>query len=315
MSTMREVLAQYIVLRRALGAKLREPAVRLSEFVDFLQGQGAEFITTELAVRWAMQPKNARHATWARRLSIVRRFAVWLNAADPRNQIPPHRLIGGGRRRNPPHIYTDVELQQLMAAVSLLPSRRKLRAHTYETLIGLLASTGVRPGEALALTRSDVDLQSGILSVRESKFGKSRFVPIHDSTRIALSSYAKRRDELSFRLQTETFFVAESGLPLGACTVRRTFAKISATVGLRVPGVGRRIGRGPRLQDIRHTFATRKLVEWYRAGLDVTRELPKLSTYLGHSDVAHTYWYLSADPELLQLATKFLCGRRPGAEK
>ena len=315
MSPMREVLAQYIAVRRALGAKLREPAVRLGHFVDFLQSQGAEFITTELALCWAMLPKNAQRATWARRLSIVRRFAVWLNAADPRNQVPPHRLIGGGRRRNPPHIYTDAELEQLMAAASRLPSHMKLRAHTYEALIGLLAATGLRPGEALALERSDVDLQSGILLIRDSKFGKSRFVPIHDSTGIALASYAKSRDELDLRLQSRAFFVTESGLPLLASAVRRTFAKISVTLGLRAPGVGRRVGRGPRLQDFRHTFATRRLVEWYRAGLDVERELPKLSTYLGHSDIAHTYWYLSADPELLQLATKFLCGRRPGAGK
>ncbi|MGC0776192.1 MAG: tyrosine-type recombinase/integrase [Candidatus Acidiferrum sp.] len=315
MSTMPEALAQYIAVRRALGAKLREPAVRLSEFVDFLKNQGAEFITTELALCWAMQPKNAQRATWARRLSIVRRFAVWLNAADPRTQIPPPRLIGGGRRRNPPHIYPDQEVELLMAEASRLPSRRKLRAHTFTTLIGLLATTGLRPGEVLALARSDVDLQSGILSIRESKFGKSRFVPIHDSTRTALAGYAGRRDELVLPLQTEAFFVAETNRPLLASAVRRTFAKMSLAVGIRGPGVGRRVGRGPRLQDFRHTFATRKLIEWYRAGLDVERELPKLSTYLGHSDVAHTYWYISADPELLQLATKFLRGRRPGAEK
>jgi integrase len=315
MSTMLEALAQYIALRRALGAKLREPAVRLREFVDFLRNQGAKFITTELALCWAMQPKNAQRATWARRLSIVRRFAVWLNAADPRTQIPPPRLIGGGRRRNPPHIYSDQEVELLMAEASRLPSRRKLRAQTYTTLIGLLASTGLRPGEVLALARSDVDLQSGILSIRESKFGKSRFVPIHDSTRTALASYAARRDGLGLPLQSEAFFVAERSRPLLASAVRRTFAKMSLAVGVRGAGVGQRVGRGPRLQDFRHTFATRKLIEWYRAGLDVERELPKLSTYLGHSDVAHTYWYISADPELLQLAMKFLRGRRPGAEK
>jgi integrase len=202
-----------------------------------------------------------------------------------------------------------------MAEASRLPSRRKLRAHTYTTLIGLLATTGLRPGEVLSLARSDVDLESGILSIRESKFGKSRFVPIHNSTRTALASYAGRRNELGLRLQTEAFFITETGRPLLTCAVRRTFAKMSLAVGIRHPGVGRRVGRGPRLQDFRHTFATRKLVEWYRAGLDVERELPKLSTYLGHSDVAHTYWYISADPELLQLATKLLRGRRPGAAK
>jgi hypothetical protein len=130
MSTMHEALAQYIGMRRALGAKLREPAVRLSQFVEFLKNQGAEFITTELALRWAMQPKHAQRATWARRLSIVRRFAMWLNAADPRTQVPPHRLIGGRGRRNPPHIYTDDELQRLIAEAFRLRSRKRLRAHT-----------------------------------------------------------------------------------------------------------------------------------------------------------------------------------------
>jgi integrase len=315
MSTMHEVLAQYIGMRRALGAKLREPAVRLSQFVDFLKNQGAEFITTELALRWAMQPKHAERATWARRLSIVRRFAMWLHAADPRTQVPPHRLIGGRGRRNPPHIYTDDELQRLIAEAFRLRSRKRLRAHTYTTLIGLLAATGLRPGEVLALTRSDVDLQNGILSIRESKFGKSRFVPIHKSTSAALVRYANRRDELDLRRQTDAFFITESGLPLLPSAVRRTFGKVSLAAGLRAGGTRHRIGRGPRLQDFRHTFATRRLIDWYRAGLDVERELPKLSTYLGHSDVAHTYWYISADPELLRLAQKFLCGRRPGGGK
>ena len=315
MSTMPDALNQYLAVRRALGARLSEPAVRLREFVAFLKSQGQEFISTELALRWAMQPTNAQRATWARRLSMVRRFAMWLNAADPRNQVPPHRLIGGRRRRNPPHIYTDDELERLMAEASRLRSRRRLRAYTYATIIGLLAATGLRPGEVLGLTHSDVDLPNGILFIRESKFGKSRFVPIHNSTRIALSSYAKRRDEPGLRLQCEAFFIAESGVPLLAATVRRTFAKLSQAAGLRASGSGRQVGTGPRLQDFRHTFATRKLIEWYRAGLDVERELPKLSTYLGHSDVTHTYWYISADPELLQLAQKFLYGRRPGGEK
>lgn len=163
MSTLHEALAQYVGMRRALGAKLCEPAVRLNQFVEFLKRQGAEFITTELALRWAMQPKHAQRATWARRLSIVRRFALWLNPADPRTQLPAHRLIGGRGRRNPPHIYTDDELQRLIAEASRLRSRKRLRAHTFTTLIGLLAATGLRPGQVLALTRSDVDLQNGIL--------------------------------------------------------------------------------------------------------------------------------------------------------
>lgn len=315
MSTLRDALVQYVAVRRALGTKLQEPARTLGQFVDFLNGQGMEFITTELALRWAMQPNGVQRATWARRLSMVRRFAAWLSAADSRTQVPPHRLIDGRRRRNPPHIFTDHEVKLLMAEASRLCSPKRFRAHTYKTLIGLLATSGLRPGEVLTLARPDADLQSGILFIRETKFGKSRFVPIHESTRLALVRYAKRRDELGPRLRTEAFFVSEAGLSLQACTVRRTFANMSRDVGLRVSGVRGRVGRGPRLQDFRHTFATRKLIEWYRAGVDVERELPKLSTYLGHSDVTHTYWYISAVPELLQLATKYLYRRRPGGTK
>lgn len=315
MNTLRDALAQYVAVRRALGTKLQEPASRLGQFVDFLESQGAKFITTELALRWAMQPKDVQRATWARRLSMVRRFAAWLSAADPRTQVPPDRLIGARRRRNPPHIFTDDEVQRLMIEASRLCSSKRLRKHTYETLIGLLATTGLRPGEVLALARLDVNLQSGILFIRETKFGKSRFVPVHESTRIALMRYAQRRDRIGLHLQTDAFFVTETGLPLEASTVRRTFAKLSRAVGLRHVGAHRRIGRGPRLQDFRHTFATRKLLEWYQTGLEVERELPKLSTYLGHSDVAHTYWYISAVPELLQLATKYLYGRRPGGAR
>jgi integrase len=202
-----------------------------------------------------------------------------------------------------------------MVEASRLHSPKRFRAHTYKTLIGLLATSGLRPGEVLTLAHPDVDLQSGILLIRETKFGKSRFVPIHESARMALMRYAKRRNELEPRPETEAFFVSETGLPLHACTVRRTFAKISRAVGLRAPGMRGKVGRGPRLQDFRHTFATRKLIEWYQAGMDVERELPRLSTYLGHSDVTHTYWYISAVPELLQLATKYLIGRRPGGAK
>ena len=186
MSTLHDALVQYVAVRRALGAKLQEPARTLGQFVDFLESQRMEFITTELVLRWAMQPKDVQRATWARRLSMVRRFAAWLSASDSRTQVPPHRLIDGRRRRNPPHIFTGNEVKQLMVEAARLPSSKRFRAHTYKTLIGLLATSGLRPGEVLTLARPDVDLQSGILFIRETKFGKSRFVPIHESTRTAL---------------------------------------------------------------------------------------------------------------------------------
>jgi len=246
---------------------------------------------------------------------MVRRFAAWLSAFDRRTEVPPRNLIEARHRRNKPHIFTDQQIEQLMAEAARLDSPTGLRARSYVTLIGLLAATGLRPGEALALDERDVDLQDGVLAIRQTKFGKSRFVPVEVSTRAALTQYAQRRDKLCPRPRTEAFLVSERGTRLEGSAARRTFAKMSCTVGLRRSGQGRRLGRGPRLQDFRHTFATRRLVEWYRAGFDVEREMPKLSTYLGHVDVAHTYWYIEAVPELLQLATEHLSSCQKGGAR
>lgn len=312
MSALREALGQYIVIRRSLGTQLREPAVSLGHFVDLLETEGSEFITIDLALRWACQSQGVQKATWARRLTAVRLFASWLSTFDPRTQVPPKGLLCARHRRKKPYIFTDHEIECLMAEATRLPSPAGLRAMTYMTLIGLAAAAGLRPGEAPALGIADVDLQNGILAIRKTKFGKSRFVPVDDSTRTALSRYAKQRKKLRPHPKEDAFFVSERGTRLQNCTVRRTFAKLSCKTGLRPERSDRRIGRGPRLQDIRHTFATRKLIEWYHAGLDVERELPKLATYLGHVDVSHTYWYIEAVPELLQLATEKLNQQRGG---
>ena len=313
MTAIRDALARYLIVRRALGTRLQEPATTLGYFVDFLDLQGSKFITTDLALRWACQPKHVQRATWARRLTMVRQFAAWLSAFDPRTEVPPKRLLNVRHRRSKPYIYTEQQIDHLMIEAALLPSPMGLRAFTYVTLIGLLAVTGIRPGEVVALNLSDVDLKNGILVIRQTKFGKSRFVPIDDSTCSALSDYANRRNKLYARLQTNSFFVSERGTRLSLGSARRTFAKVSCAVGLRTAKGGCRIGRGPRLQDFRHTFATRRIIKWYQAGLDVNRELPKLTSYLGHSNVSHTYWYIEAVPELLQLATEHI-SRQGGAQ-
>jgi len=315
MSALRDALPQYVSLRRALGTQLQEPARTLNRFVEFVEREGSEFITSELALRWAMEPQGVQRATWARRLGMVRRFAAWFSTIDARTEVPPHRLLAARRRRNRPHIFTEREIGQLMAEAARLASPTGLRALTYTTLIGLLTATGLRPGEALALDRSDVDLENGILAIRQTKFGKSRFVPVSNSARAALLDYAKQSDSLCAHRRTDAFLVSERSTRLLGSAARRTFAKISSVVGLRTPLGNRRSGCGPRLQDFRHCFATRRLIEWYRAGLDVGRELPKLATYLGHVDVAHTYWYLEAVPELLQLATERLGGCPIGGER
>jgi integrase len=303
-SALHGALAKYIATRRALGTKLRWPAAVLRQFVDFVEAQGSQFVTTDVAVRWALKPVGVQQATHARRLEIVRGFAIWLQASDPRTQVPPQRILPAGQRRRAPHIYSDREIADLMAAADRLRSASGLRATTIKTLLGLLAATGLRPGEVLALDVDDVDLVAGILAVRDSKFGKSRLVPVDQSTRAALTTYAKFRDRSRPCRDTPAFFVSRLGTRLGAAATRRTFALLCQTVGLRPRLDGRHLGRGPRLQDVRHTFATRRLIEWYRAGLDADRLMPHLATYLGHVGLTETYWYIQAVPELLRLATE-----------
>ena len=313
MNPIRDALSQYIQIRRALGTKYQEPSQTLGYFVDFLENEGAEFITTKLALRWALQPKNVQRATWSRRLTMVRKFAAWMSTIDPRTQVPSKHLFNVRHRRKKPYIFSEQQIQLLMTEADRLHCHKGLRPFTYKTFIGLLAATGLRPGEAIALDIDDVDFKNNMLLIRESKFDKSRFVPIAISTTYALSQYAKLRKRIcSSPSSAKAFFISNRCTRLCAYTVRCTFAKLSQNVGLRASAPGKCIGRGPRLQDLRHTFATRKLIEWYQAGLNVEKELPKLSTYLGHVGVAQTYWYIEAVPELLHLATEYMAKHGQG---
>jgi len=306
MSALRKALARYVTLRRALGAKLREPAAALSGFVELLEREGAHFITSRLAVQWATRPSGVQPATWARRLGHVRGFAAFLAAEDARTEIPPVHLLLARKRRPNPHIYSQEEIGLLMSSALALRPRGGLRGPSLATLIGLLASSGLRPGEALALDVGDVDLRHGVLAVRDTKHGQSRFVPISPSTRAALRTYAAQRSARVGARSTDAFFVSARGRRLDAAATRRAFGGLARAIGLRPHACARRVGRGPRLQDVRHTFATRRLIAWYRAGADVARRMSALSTYLGHAAVAHTYWYVEAVPELLRLATERL---------
>lgn len=261
MSAIRDSLVQYVAVRRALGATFYEPALALNHFVDLLEREGAEFITTDLALRWAMAPMRVERATWGRRLSQVRGFARWMGAIDSRTEIPSARLLSARRRRKPPHIYTDQEIDQLMNQAARLRSRTGMRALTYSTLIGLLVATGLRPSEAIGLDRRDVDLVNGIVSIRESKLGKSRFVPVQESTRAALEHYACGRDQLCSQRLSEAFLVGERGMRLTAGAARSMFVRMSRAIGLRAATQDGRAGHGPRLQDFRHSFATGRMVE------------------------------------------------------
>ena len=301
MNPLEQALIDYLSIRRRLGFRLREPGTSLRNFVAFLQAEDASYITRELALRWATQPAKVQPSTWAWRLSMVRRFAIWHSAAEPRTEIPPAGLLPHRYRRKTPHIYSEEEIEKLLRRTQQLPSAKGLRARTYTTLFGLLVATGMRVNEALNLDRPDVDLDLGILYIRRTKFGKSRHVPLHHSTISALQKYVEIRDRFFPAPLTPAFFISERGRRITEWMARYTFAKLSQQIGLRMPAKGH--GRGPRLHDMRHRFAARTLIHWYRAGLDVERQLPKLATYLGHVHVNDTYWYLEAVPELLQLAT------------
>jgi site-specific recombinase XerD len=311
--SLREAMEMYLALRRGLGAQLRAPGLYLHRFVAFLEQEGAPFITTELALRWATAPGKVTPVTWAQRLAAVRRFAAWLSATDARTEVPPRGLLPHRYRRRPPYLYADEQIALLVRQAACLPSPSGLRGKTYATLFGLLAATGLRVSEAVALDRDDVDLTAGIVAVRRGKFGKSRLVPVHDSTCEALRRYARQRDRLWPHPVSPAFLLSERGARLTDESARSNFAVVSRAIGLRPTVAGQRYGRGPRLHDLRHRLAVQTLVRWYRQRRDVERELPKLATYLGHAHVADTYWYLEAVPALLQLATERLGGPREGA--
>jgi len=297
MSDLQTALQEYLALRRALGFKLRLAGGLLHRFVQFAEKKGATCITTELALQWATEPQ-CDPSQWANRLGMVRRFAQYRSATDPRTQIPHQGLLPHRYRRKPPYIYRDDEVARLIQAAQRLPSPLGLRAATYSTLLGLLSVTGMRISEPIHLDCVDVDLVEGILTVRQTKFGKSRLVPVHPSTQKVLRYYAGLRDRIFPRPTTPSFFVSERGTRLTDCTVRWTFVRLSHQIGLRGPSDR----RGPRIHDLRHAWVIRTLRRCYRAGEDVERRLPAIATYIGHGHVADTYWYLSATPDLLKRA-------------
>lgn len=302
MISLRRAVENYLAMRRSLGFKLQDMGYCLHHFVSFMEQEEASVITVELALRWAQQPQRVQPAHWARRLGFVRSFARYWSAIDPRTEIPPVSLLPYRTKRAIPYIYSNEEIEQLLnAAKNLLPATG-LRPLTYYTLFGLIAVTGMRISEIIHLERDDIDLEQMLLTVRLTKFNKSRLIPLHPFTVRKLKLYLQRRDHLHPRSTTSCFFLSNQGTPLTGCMVRWTFVKLSRQIGLRKVGDS----VGPRLHDFRHRFAVTTLLHWYRTGVDVEQRLPVLSTYLGHTHVTDTYWYLSAIPELLSLTKERL---------
>lgn len=301
MSALSQHLEEYLRLRRLLGHDLADAARLLPRFVAYLEANDAEFVTVEAAVAWALEPKAPVETTvWGRRMMVVRGFARYLTGIDPRTEVPPAGLIPIRRRWRPPFIYTEADIVALMdQARRAIP--QPLRAATYETLIGLLAATGLRVGEAIRLDHHDIDWTEGVLLVRRSKFGKSRQVPLQASTSQALQEYSRRREELCPHPSSESFFVSLRGTRIIYACVWPTFRMLCDAAG-----VGHGAAHRPRVHDLRHTFAVRTLLGWYRDGLDIQVRLPWLATYLGHREPRYTYHYLSAAPELLGHAARLL---------
>ncbi len=305
MSALRAALDDYLRIRRQLGFAMPQDGRMLEGFVAFLDQAGAQRVTTELALTWARLPVDVHPFTWRQRLILARGFARYLATIDPASEVPPIDLLPGHRPRITPYVYSEAEITALMAAARGL--RPALRAARHETLIGLLAVTGARPGEALGLDRADVDLDNGVVQVRVGKKHKQRDVPVHQSTVGALRCYASLRDARFPTPPSPAFFLSARGRRMGREELNATFIKLIRQVGLE--GVGSRAR--PRPYDLRHAFAVHTLIDWYRTGENVDRRLPLLSTYLGHVDPASTYWYLENVPELLQLVSERL-ERLPG---
>ena len=283
----------------------------LEQFASFLEQRQSHRITTQLALEWATQPAHAHPAHSARRLRVARSFAQYRAARDARTEVPPHGLLTCRYQRKQPHIYTDAEIGRLLEAASQLASQPGLRPRTYATLLGLLVVTRMRVSEVVGLDRDDFDISEGLLTLRRTKFGKSRLIPLHASTRKALERYADERGRLLPRAMSTSLPVGDHGLRLTVNVVEQTFVKLSRQVGLRGPSDR----RGPRLHDLRHRFAVHTLLRWYRSGTEVEGHLPKLSAYLGHAHPTDTYWYLSAVPELMQLAATRLDRRSRGRQR
>lgn len=284
----------YLRLRRALGFKLKFEGQVLPQFLAYLDAIGAQSITVEAAIAWTRLSEGAQPVTLSHRLGAVRGFARYLATIDPATQIPPCGLFGK-QQRHMPFIYSPEEITRLLAAAGQL--RPQLRAITYPTLFGLLAVTGMRVGEALALSWPDVDLTTGVLRVRHTKFDRERLVPLHPSVTAALRDYTSCRDALAPTERADTLFASATGLPLSTKLVGATFLSLLTPAGLPTDP-----GQRPRVHDLRHSMVVNTLIGWNREGVDIAARLPVLSTYLGHVSPASTYWYFSAVPELMHLA-------------
>ena len=295
---------QYLAERRKLGFALRSMGPRLFSFTRYVATADHHGpLSVDLMAAWARQAKagHGDRSTWARRLKALRPFTSWLRQFEPATEVPDEAVFGAVPGRMTPHVYREPEIIELLAAAGKLGPEGGLRPLVMETLFGLIACTGLRVSEALGLLDADVDLQTGMLTIRQSKFGKSRLVPLHPSAVDALERYRTQRARHVRNTPELPFFVASRGRllgqPIGDRQVHRVFDDLRRQLGW----VDRGSHGTPRIHDLRHSFAVRRLVLWHDQGEDVSQRMLALSTYLGHVKVSSTYWYLTGVPELMGL--------------
>jgi integrase len=299
-TSVHERVQDYLQTRRSMGYELLIEGEQLLRFARFADHQGhCGALTLDLAVAWANLSKSASSVGPARRLEVIRPLAKYCAMFEPETEIPPPKLLGPGHRRIAPYIYTEQEISALLGAARNLLPKGGLRPATLHYLIGLLASTGLRISEALHLSCADVDLDKGILCIRQTKFRKSRYVPLHLTTQTALIEYAHFRDQCLIA-KDPAFFLFDNGRAVNGAQARYAFGLILSRLGMKRPAQG----RSPRLYDLRHTFACQRLQSWYQHGQNVHHMMPYLSTYLGHAKVTDTYWYLSGTPKLLGIVAE-----------
>ena len=295
MSSLRTAVEDYMAMRRALGFKLDREEKLLPQFADFIQQRGEQHVSTEAAVAWATLPAGSA-AWWSSRLRMVRGFAAYMHAIDPANEVPAPDLLPSPPHRATPYLYDEKQIAALLAAAGTL--RTPLRVATFQTLLGLLVVTGMRIGEAIGLDDQDFDARNGCLLVRGAKFGKSRELALHPSTVTVLRGYLRRADRPPSAPGTSALLITSVGTRLRINDAQRTFKTLRCRAGIEARSSSCR----PRLHDLRHSFAVATVLDACHADKDVGRRLALLATYLGHVDPAATYWYLSAAPELMQLA-------------
>jgi integrase/recombinase XerD len=300
MKSLSEHVDDYLRLRRGLGYKLERHGRLLPQLVAYLDAVGAGTITGELQIAWARQPTGAQPRHWAARLAIARGFASYMQTIDPRTQVPPADVFAVRYRRPTPYLWSEEDIRRLLEAARAL--RQPLKAASYEALFGLLAVTGMRVGEAIALDLDDVDLERGVVTIREqtAKLERARLVPLHPTTVEALEHYMRARQRLCPRPRSSAFFLSAAGSRIDRSAVSKTLRRITIALGLRTATAR------PRAHDLRHGFAVSTLLDWQRAGLRIDERIAALSTYLGHVSPADTYWYLTATPRLMGAAAERL---------